>query len=203
MRGLLDLDRGRLGDALAHYKDAHAAMPGWWLVLEHIAEIAALEGELEIAEAIYDQVVAETGSPELMGAHADVLEALGDSATASTLREEARRILDNQVARWPSAAGGHAVEFLLDTGDITRALELARDAFQRMPSGEASVLLAEALLQSGEADEAEAVLRRALEAGHESAAIHRLAANVYAELGDVERAAHHDAVATAINPLEN
>ncbi|MEL6547460.1 MAG: tetratricopeptide repeat protein, partial [Myxococcota bacterium] len=38
IRGLMDLERNRLTDAIKHYEDAESAMPGWWLVREHIAE---------------------------------------------------------------------------------------------------------------------------------------------------------------------
>ena len=43
-RGLLDLDRGRDAEAAVHYAAADAALDGWWLVEEHLAELDMRSG---------------------------------------------------------------------------------------------------------------------------------------------------------------
>ena len=42
--GLMDLESGRLDAAMEHYRDADAALPGWWLIEEHMAEAMASQG---------------------------------------------------------------------------------------------------------------------------------------------------------------
>ncbi|MCB9669116.1 MAG: tetratricopeptide repeat protein [Alphaproteobacteria bacterium] len=149
--GLMDLDRQRYDDALAHYRAADAAYPGWWLIEEHIAEIHLLQGRPAEALAIYDRVVPQTGSPELMGSRAEALEALGRKDDAEGLRAEARATFERQLAANPTAFGGHALEFLLEHGEPAKALELARANADLRPNGESLLLLADALEKSGSA----------------------------------------------------
>jgi hypothetical protein len=50
-RGILDLDRDRLDDALVHFRRADGIFPGHWLIEEHIAEVTTLKGDLPAASA--------------------------------------------------------------------------------------------------------------------------------------------------------
>lgn len=148
--GLMDLDRGFHDEAMSHYAEADDALPGWWLVQEHIAEIHVLQGRPETALPIYRAVVEETGSPELMAALADTQEVLGHLDRAAMWRERALLGFEEHLASNPSAAGGHALAFFIDHGEPGRAVQLARANAELRPNGEAKWLLADALEQAGE-----------------------------------------------------
>ena len=153
-RGLLDLDRGRPDEALHHYLDADAALPGWWLVHEHVAEALVLTGHPDQAEPIYRDVVEHTDAPEFMDALAGLALDRGDrhAADAWIARAEAR--YEDQLAAHPEAAAGHALGHYLDFGPADRAVELARANLAARPNAEAHTWLALALLHADRPDEA-------------------------------------------------
>lgn len=157
MLGLMDLDRGRLDEAMAHYRDAEAETPGWWLIEEHMAEIHLLQGRPDQALPLYRKVVAETGSAELIGALADALEATGNMEAASIARQRALSTVQHDIDHHGAMASGHALGFLLEHGDPERALALARENVALRPNGEALLLLADALDKVEQHDEAGAV----------------------------------------------
>ena len=161
MRGLLDLDRGRLDEAMAHYVDADAHSRGYWLVSEHIAEIHALKGEHDEALAIYTDVVAQTGSPELMGAMAEVLAEVGRTEASEAWLDKADAAYAVQIERFPEAASGHALEHALAHGTPEDALALAEVNAELRPNGEALTLLAEAYRRVGRDEDAAAAEARA------------------------------------------
>ena len=153
-RGLMDLDRGRLDDALAHYRDADAELDGWWLIDEHVAEVYALQGRLELARDAYEDVVARTGSPELMGALAGVCGELGDTRCERQLVGAATDAYQARMQRYPEAVGGHALDHYLEHGSAERALGLAERNHVLRPGGESLVVLAQAYLAAGRVEQA-------------------------------------------------
>ncbi|MCB9565811.1 MAG: hypothetical protein H6710_01060 [Myxococcales bacterium] len=200
MRGLLDLDRGRHREALAHYEEAAAELSGYWLVEEHIAEVRALLGEREAAIALYRDLVERTRNPEFMDALAELV-AADDPAEAAALHARARAAYDALLLRYPEAAAGHALEHLLARGDApARALEVATANYAIRPNGAAATLLAEALLAAGEPARAAATIEAALASPWRSADLHRIASSVFAAQGDHARAASELAAARAIDP---
>ncbi|MCA9698454.1 MAG: tetratricopeptide repeat protein, partial [Myxococcales bacterium] len=64
--GLMDLDRGRHQEAFEHYRDGARILGGWWLIEEHVAEIAALLGHREQSLRLYTEIIAATGKGEFM-----------------------------------------------------------------------------------------------------------------------------------------
>lgn len=144
-RGLLDLDRGRYDEALVHYRDADAALPGWWLVHEHIAEILVLTDRTSEAEVIYRDVVDRTDAPEFMDALAGLALDSGDTAEAESWIALADDRYEAQIAAFPEAAAGHALDHYLEFGSPERALEIARGNVENRPNAEAWVGLAMAL----------------------------------------------------------
>ncbi len=161
-RGIFDLERDRLDEALAHYEDALAIMPGWWLAEEHVAEIHVLQGRGDQAVAMYEDIVARTGLPEFMDAIAGVLEAKGDDDGARTWRLRARSVYERQLALFPEAAAGHALGHYLEAGDsVVRAVALAESNAELRPNAEALALLAEAYEAAGRTADARWALQRA------------------------------------------
>ncbi len=197
-RGLMDLDRGRLDDALAHYSDADEALDGWWLVEEHIAEIHALQGQLELARTEYEAVVERTGSPELMDALAGVCAELGDDRCERMMIEGAAMAYGQRLALYPEATGGHALDHFLEHGSTSRALRLAEQNHALRPGGEAKVVLAQALLAAGRADEAWVVVQEVEASPWRTADYFEVAAAVAEARGHAVLAAKQRALGAAL-----
>lgn len=198
--GLMDLERGRWDDALAHYRDADAVLAGYWLIEEHIAEILTLQGETEEARARYEDIVARTGNAEFMDALAGIAEAKGDAEAASQWAARARGIYEAQLARFPEAAYGHALDHFLDFGEPARAVELAEANHRTRPNAEAKLSLARAYLKAGRVADARAAVEDALKTRWNTADLHAIASEVLAAAGAAERAAEERAKALALNP---
>lgn len=191
-RGILDLDRAHLDEAMAHFLDADAAFPGWWLVHEHIAEVLTLTGREEQAERLYIDIIERTDNPEFMDALGALREARGEDG--SGLLAEARRRHMDRLERHPQAAAGHALDHFLAYGSPTEALELARANVTARPNAEAHMKLAQALLNAGRPRDADQALSLALATPWRTAELHDLAARVAEAAGDRTRArAHRDA----------
>lgn len=200
-RGLLDLDRGRYQEALAHYRDAEQDLPGWYLVDEHIAEAVRLLGNRDDARDIYLRVVASTGNPEFMDALADMAIEDGDEAAAQAWTQQARDAYEAQLIRFPEAASGHVLEHFLEFGGRPeRALDIARQNHANRPNGEAKTLLAQAALAAGQLDEAREAIDGALSTAWRTADLHAVAADVYSSLQDPTAAAQQQQLALQFNP---
>lgn len=199
--GLMDLDRGRYDEALAHYREGEALIKGYWLIEEHIAEILTLQGKTEEAKALYLGIVERTGNPEFMDALAEIHQAAGEQAKADEWLAKADAAFEAQLGRFPEAAYGHALEHFLAHGkDPAKALDMARRNHALRPNADAKRFLADALLAAGEKDEAKTILEQALATPMRSADLHATAAAVYAATGDAAKAAEQRKAALAINP---
>lgn len=200
-RGILDLERGRLDEALAHFRKADRVFPGYWLIEEHIAEVTTLKGNLVAAERLYRDIVARTGHPEFMDALAGIAAQRGDSATRTRWTERANRAWRTRLVQFPEAAFGHAIDHCIDKGDLRCALLLAERNHRARPYGEAKVKWAQALLGNGRVVEARTLIEAALASPWRTADLHRTAADVYLKLELGGLAAEQDRLARAINPL--
>ena len=178
MRGLLDLDRGRLDEALAHYRVADAAFRGWYLIEEHIAEIFAKKNDHQEARARYEALVARTDNPEFMDALADTYSALGRNEDASAMRDRARQRYEAQLARFPEAAYGHALDHFLEAGDVRRAVALAEKNVALRPNGEALAKLADVYDRAGRHRDATKTIVQALKSGWFTPDVYATAADI-------------------------
>jgi tetratricopeptide (TPR) repeat protein len=198
-RGLMDLDRGRYEDALAHYLDADTALPGYWLVHEHIAEVLWALGDIEAADAIYADVVARTGAPDLQDTYAEFLMERGRDTQAEPLLDAADVAWEQRLATFPDAAYGHAVGHYLLT-DPNRAVLLAEAQLVEQPSAAARTTLASALLRVDRVAEARTVVDQALATEWRHADTFSLASQIYAADGDTQGAIALCEQAQAVNP---
>jgi tetratricopeptide (TPR) repeat protein len=197
-RGLIALDRGRFDEALAMYLAASDALPGWWLVDEHIAEVKQLSGDTAGAKKIYAGVIERTGAPEFMDAQAQILSGEGRHDEARGLRARARAIYEARLREFPEAAAGHALDhFLQDGASPGKALELARRNYETRPYGDAAAALARAWLQNAQPKRAVDVLEAHLADGWDTAEVHWVLGEAWARLGrqDAAGAAHRAALA--------
>lgn len=157
-RGILDLERERLDEALAHFRRADRMFPGHWLIEEHIAETLALQGHLAEAEQRYRDIIRRTGHPEFMDALAGVLEQQKKESEARRFRDQAWSVWQKRLKQFPEASYGHALDHCIDKGDWPCALRLARNNHAARPYGDAKIGLARALIGSGRVEEARSII---------------------------------------------
>jgi len=180
-RGLLELDRGRLDAAAAHYVAAERDLSGWWLIEEHQAEVLARSGSTDAALRAYEILIDRTGNPEFMDAAASILDARGDAAGAALQVTRARAAYDAQLERYPEAAAGHALRHFLEFGtDPAFTLDLAERNAALRPNGEALTLLAKAQLAAGRPGPALETIERVLATAWRSAESDEVAAEIRA-----------------------
>lgn len=180
--GLLDLDRSRFADALAHYRDAERELSGYWLVDEHIAEALMELGRIDEARALYEDVIGRTGgAPEFLDALAGLEEDAGNLERAQELRADARTAWEDLLARFPAAAAGHAIDHFLETHAHDRALEIATLNHAARPDGPAGLALAEAQLAAGQLDAARATLAAVVASRYDSPAVTELAERLHTD----------------------
>ena len=201
-RGLVALDRGRLDEAIAIWRQASDELEGWWLIDEHIAEALGHAGKLAEAGKLYASVVERTGAPEFLDALAAITREQGDADGANRLTARARAIYEQRLAQFPEASAGHALDhFLQDAADRERALILARANHKSRPYGEASIALARALLQTGQPRPALALLEAELARGWDTAETFVVLSHARKALGQPALADAALAQARQRNPL--
>lgn len=200
-RGILDLDRGRLNDAMAHFREADTLFPGRWLIEEHIAEVLNLQGKPAQAEALYRDIVRRTGHPEFIDALAGIAETRGDKAEARRLYARSWTIWSRRLTQFPEATYGHAIDHCVAKGDWPCALRLAQRNHEARPYGEAKIALARALLGNGRAREAQAMIEQVLASRWRTPDLHSTAADVFEANGLAEKAAEQRRRARAMNAL--
>ena len=200
-RGLLALARGRHAEAEVCYRKADAVFPGWWLIDEHLAEVAALQGRREEARERYRDLIGRTGNPEFMDALAKILRADGEAASAEALTRRSTSAFDQLVAQHPFAATGHALNhFLEHDPQPARAVALAERNHQLRGGGEALTGLIEAYLAAGDGPRAVAAARQLLATRWDTADGHAAASRALAG-SDVAAARRSAQRARALNPL--
>lgn len=202
--GILDLDRGRLEEALVHYEKGLEEFSGYWLIEEHIAEIHALQGNDELAEQQYRELIERTDSPLFMSALADILANRDDEASqteAQNWLDRTAEIYQYRLQAIPELVAGHALDFFLNTDDTEFSLQLASDNYTLRPGGEAALQLAQAYAINNQTADANTLLDTIFSSPYRSASLHATAATLYQATEQPELAAIQQALATAINPL--
>lgn len=194
------MERGDLKTAQAHLDTAGAELPGWWLVQEHLAELHNRRNEHDRALEILEKLAPKTGLPQHMDALASVYRHLGRSHDADALIAQAGALWDKQLARFPEAAMGHALQHHLEFGAPERALELALANHAARPGGEAKVALAQAYLKADRPADALVVAEEALASAYRSARLHDVAARAHRALGHTAAADEQAALILTINP---
>jgi tetratricopeptide (TPR) repeat protein len=200
-RGILDLDRGRLDDAMVHFREADRLFPGRWLIEEHIAEVLTLQGKTAEAAKLYRGIVQRTGHPEFIDALAAIAQARGDKAEAQRLYARSSAVWARRLKLFPEATYGHAIDHCMARNDWPCALRLAEANHKARPYGEAKIALARALLGNRRTDEARALIEQTLATRWRTPDLHSTAADIYAASGMTQKAAAQRKLARAMNPL--
>lgn len=200
-RGILDLDRGRLDEAMAHFREADRLFPGRWLIEEHIAEVLNLQGKTGQSEKLYRDIVRRTGHPEFIDALAGIAEAHGDRAEAQRLYARSARIWGERLKLFPEATYGHAIDHCMAKRDWPCALRLAEANHRARPYGEAKIKLAAALLANRRPDEALAQIDQVLASRWRTPDLFATAADIYDASGLTRKAGEYRRTARRMNPL--
>lgn len=200
-RGILDLDRGQLDEALAHFREADRLFPGRWLIEEHIAEVLNLQGKTAEAETLYRDIVKRTGHPEFIDALAAIAEARGDKAEADRLYARSAKIWEQRLKLFPEATYGHAIDHCMAKRDWPCALRLAEANHQARPYGEAKIKLAAALLANGRIDEARTLIESVLASRWRTPDLYATAADIYAASGLTRKAEQYRRTTESMNPI--
>lgn len=200
-RGILDLDRGRLDEAMAHFREADRLFPGRWLIEEHIAEVLNLQGKTAQSENLYRDIVRRTGHPEFIDALAGIAEARGDKTEAQRLYARSAKIWGGRLKLFPEATYGHAIDHCMARKDWPCALRLAEANHTARPYGEAKIKLASALLAKGRTKEARALIDTVLASRWRTPDLYATAAAIYAASGLTRKAGEYRSVARRMNPL--
>lgn len=207
--GIMDLERGRYTQAFEHYADGAEIMGGWWLLEEHIAEIAVLLERRQQALGLYTEIIDNTGKGEFMDARASVLlspSPSGEAPSAAAMNEanaliaSAEDVFLRELERFPEASYGHALAHYLDFGPPQRALELALENHALRPGVLAKIDLASAYLAVGDVTNAREIVDGALATTWRSADLFWTASQVYEQAGELEQAASFRAEAEALHP---
>ncbi len=182
-RGIVQLDRGKLNEAMEHFRSADRLFPGRWLFQEHIAEVLTLQGKKTEAEALYRDIIRRTGHPEFIDALAGIAAAKGETATAARLYAQSSAIWARRLKQFPEATYGHAIDHCIAKKDWPCALQLAQKNHQARPFGEAKIALARALLGSGQISQARAMIETVLASPWRTTDLHRAASEIYTASG--------------------
>jgi tetratricopeptide (TPR) repeat protein len=199
-RGIHDLERGRLDDALTHFETADQIMSGWYLVEEHIAEVLASTGKSDRAIAMYRSITDRVPNGEFYDALADTLEDDGQTERAAEARRKARRAYEEDLKIFPEVAYGHAVGHFLLHGSADKAVELARANFELRPTPESQVRLIQALVRADRVETAATEVEKLLESPWQTAELHATVARVFEMRGEAARADKHRRLANQMHP---
>ena len=198
--GTIELERGHWDEAEAYFRKADQAFPGYWLGQAHLAQMIALKGDYAKAARYYEDIIARSGSPEVMDALAALTRMQGDGETSRAWSAKAGEIWQKRVAQLPEAAYAHAVDHELVFGERTRALELAQANYRNRRYGDSAVLLGWALIANNRPRAAAALLEKTGASGWDVAQQHSALAEAYDMLGMAEKSQAERAKAIALNP---
>ncbi len=164
-QGITLLRFGRPDAAIPFFEAALERLPGYYVAVEHLAECLFLTGAFERSEALYTEVIAQTGNPEYMAGYAALLGAIGRKTEAAHWQAEARQHYAQLLALWPETYAQHAVGFYIESADAVTALKLARSNIAARQDVGSWILLADALAAAGQRSEACEALNAAVATG--------------------------------------
>jgi tetratricopeptide (TPR) repeat protein len=200
-RAMMERDRGQLDAALTAIRASRALSPEDAHLEQIFAEILEARGNDAAALERFQAVAARTESPQAMDGAARILRAQGDTIAADELVTAARQSYEAQIALFPEAAYGHAIDHWLRLeDDLDRTIVIAEGNAEARPYGETRTKLAMAYLLADRREDASRELDEVIESGWSSADTHAVRAIVAERSSDPARAETERAAAEAIAP---
>jgi tetratricopeptide (TPR) repeat protein len=199
--GDLYYESGQLDEALSAYNSSLDSSPGLVAGEVGTARVLAAKGEVAAAIEVLTPVVDRQPVPGALVLLGELQESAGQTTQAvathelvravASLQEQAGQVVDLEMALFEADLG-------TDTG---RAVALARQAYEARPDNVfAADALAWALFRHGDAAGAVPFSEQAVRLGTADSMLHYHAAEVFAAVGDVERAATSLRVTADLNP---
>ncbi len=197
--GHLYFNQGNLAAAKLSYQQALTLRPDYPFAQAGLGRVAAAQGDLKTAIALYKPLAARLPLPEFLIALGDLYTIQGDAVGSQQQYDLVR------VVQRLNAAAGMDVDlelalFEANHGDPAVALEMARRAYERRPTVYAADALAWALYQNGRFDEAEQLSNAALRLGTADALLHYHAGMIALALEKQAEAHAHLQRSLDINP---
>ena len=200
-RGLLDLNRGRYDEAMAHYRKAEKAYSGYWLVDEHMAELLGATRRFDEAVRLYESVVARAPLPELRQRLGDLYLFMGKPEQASRWHGQALAGYLDSAARGEVNYYHHLAGFYADMrGDGAEAVKWAEKDLALRSNFATQDGLAWALYRAGRFAEALEQITRALSSGVKDAHLFFHAAMIHLSAGKIDEGKQLLKKAAEINP---
>ncbi len=194
-RGLLDLSRGRLEDALAHYDVADRAYTGYWVTEEHIGD--ALESPDH-----YERVLDRVDKPELAQKLGDLYAKGGNPSRAQLLFSRALSGYLDSAERGEVHYYHHLTEYFADVAhDGGEAVKWARKDIELRDNFNTQTAFAWALHCAGQSAAGVPYIERAIDCGVKNAAIFSKAAIIMNAAGFRNKAHEYEHRAAHLNPL--
>jgi tetratricopeptide (TPR) repeat protein len=200
-RGLLDIQRGRYADAMAHYTRAQRAYSGYWLVDEHLAELLAAQGELDRAASLYERVIERVPRPEFHQALGELYAFMGELEKAQPHEEQALTAYLESTRAGDVHYYHHLVDFYADVReDGAEAVKWARRDLELRRNFSTQGALAWALYRNGQFDEAARTITESLSSGAIDAHLFHRAAEIHRAAGSTLEAERYHQLAAGLNP---
>ncbi|MEA3209742.1 MAG: hypothetical protein QOE70_2799 [Chthoniobacter sp.] len=194
----------RTGDwesAEARYQAALGALPGWWPIREHLAELRGAQGRTEEALKLYAEVIAQAPRPELLQAVGDLHLFLGQKEEARSWHDRALAAYRRVTEQGSVAYFHHLAGFCCDSQpDPAEAVKWARQDLELRQSAGAYDVLAWALYQNGDFSAAAEAIGKALAPGGKDAHILYHAGLIRMSAGDLAGGQSALREAAAVNP---
>ena len=183
-RGLLDLNRGRYEEAIAHYREAGKAYSGYWLVDEHMAELLGATRRFDAAASLYESVVARAPLPEHYQRLGDLYLFMGKPERARVWHDKALAGYLDSVARGEINYYHHLAGFFADVrADGAEAVKWAEKDLALRRNFATQDALAWGLYRAGRFEEARKLSRAALASGVKDAHLFFHAAMIHLAAG--------------------
>jgi tetratricopeptide (TPR) repeat protein len=208
-------EQGQLDKAEALYRETLRILPDFPLALINLAQLELRQGHDRATIRQYDRLVKVTGNvPTVYDAlrlrgKAQIRLAQGDMAGAEALWSEAEQGLRQSVSDQNSSAFGHRrdlARLLLERDrpeDVAEAVALMQaETTVRQDAGTLETY-AWALMESGDLQQAKAVIQQAIAQNARDASLYDRAAQIEQALGNADQAARYQQQALEIDPTFN
>ena len=200
-RGALEFRRGEFDAARKHYELADRAYSGYWLVADHMAELAAAERQFDRAVSLYRQALRQVPRPELQQALGDVYALAGNATESKQWHERALTGYLDSVRRGEVHYLHHLAGFYADVRqDGEEALRWARQDFDLRAGPSTGDALAWALFRDSQIDASREQIDAVLAAGVSDPHVFFHAAMIHLAAGRAEEGRDFLRKAAALNP---
>lgn len=202
--GELAFHAGDFKTADQYYQAALSLKPQHFVALEHLAELAAAQGQYDEAIKRYQQVIAQTPRAEFFQALGDVYAFMGKPELAKPWHEKALAVYQQSVVAGNAHYLHHLAGFYSDSQEnAEQAVRWARQDLTIRHSIYAYDALAWALYKHGDFAEARDTIAKALVLKTRDAHLLYHAGLIYSRAGDLQQGRQFLQQTVAINPSYN